>query len=285
MDRLTTTTRLLENSRSTIYTSGHSTGRGTRGRPWIWITYFYSEKQWKLQCKLISPERVQYIHKSKYSIFFCYQFLHNFLHFNYKWQRNGQSSDKEKNLELPQNDSKLSLSLLLLRIRKLSVAVFTRCMQQSKHVAVCLTCCMTKPNLTTAQIILRRLLSHCCYVTSWRGCWCVTAYSLCAWLDFFFINKPTNTHILRCRCGCHVTLYASCKLNSLRLQQRVKYNVPLTSLMDAVQFVYSSDWEEPVTSLGAHWQRPTIKKKNTRTQTILPTTPTIVMVENTLTTL
>lgn len=76
MDRLTTTTRLLENSRSTIYTSGHSTGRGTRGRPWIWITYFYSEKQWKLQCTLISPECVQYIHKSKYSIFFCYQFLH-----------------------------------------------------------------------------------------------------------------------------------------------------------------------------------------------------------------
>lgn len=158
MDRLTTTTRLLEKSRSTIYTSGHSTGETDRK---TLDACFHSEKHRRLQHKLI-----QYIHKGKYSIIFCCQFQHNLLHL----LLSEKLSDIENfiELELPQTDSKLSLSLLLLRIRKLGVPVFTR---SRATCAASLNCCTT-----TAHKILCRLLSHCTYVTLGRGCWCVTVY-------------------------------------------------------------------------------------------------------------
>ena len=94
--------------------------------------------------------------------------------------------------------------------------------------------------LTTAQTILCRLPSLCTYVTSGRRCWCVMAYLLYECRVIF------KQHI-------------SCNSNSFGLPKKAKHTAPhITSFVDAVQFVHSSDREEPVASLGAHRQRPTI---------------------------
>lgn len=214
MDRLTTTTRLLENSRSTIYTSGHSTGRGTRGRPWIWITYFYSEKQWKLQCKLISPECVQYFHKSKYSILFCYQFLHNVLHCNYKWQRNSVPKQREESCT---SSNWLWTFSFVVAIEDQKIE---RCRVYPLYAAEQTCCGFSKllfdqePDHSSDNTAYTSITLPLCHLREGMLV-CHSVLAVC--MTGFFINKPTN---MRCRCDCHVTLYASCNLNSLRLYSR-----------------------------------------------------------------
>lgn len=153
MDRLTTTTRLLENSRSTIYTSGHSTEKGIR-------------------------ELLSHPYTFSFTLITCDNSLTGCKPMNYAQRETvSQLPDKREHLWAQTSSNWLSSICFVAAIEDEKIecsSVFTLRTQQSKH--ACLSCCMTKVNLTTAQIILCRLISLGSYVNLGRGCCCVTVY-------------------------------------------------------------------------------------------------------------